>query len=439
MLSPLLFLALSPLAAGGDAPFKIENQTLDNGLRLVMVPYPSPGLIAYWELVRTGSRDEVEKGVTGFAHFFEHMMFRGTKTWPPDKVQDLLKRTGADQNGFTTDDFTCYTFFGGNGALEELVSMEADRFQNLEYTEDTFKTESKAVLGEYNKNASSPRLPLSEKLREAVFKKHTYGHTTLGYLKDIEAMPNDYEYSKSFFKRFYTPDNLTIIAVGDFDPKALTDFVKKYYGPWAAKRDSTKSEAEAPQKKEARIEIPWKTPILPWLSLSFRTPATKYDSAETGVYNVLFELLFGKISPLYNELVLEKQLVDSFNEDSWNHRDPYFFQMIAKVKDQKNVKAVEDRIEKEIAGLAKGKLDPKLLEDVKSNVRYGHLLELQTPDHVADALAWLIAPTGETDALEKLLKSIEKVTVKDVQSFAKKYMKKENRAIVVLAAKGGAK
>src|SRR5688572_3469159 len=183
-------------------PFKISVETLPNGLRLVMVPFPSPGLISYNTMVRVGSRDEVEKGVTGFAHFFEHMMFRGTKNNPPEKVTAYLKKTGADQNGFTTDDFTCYTFFGRNDWLEELVAIEADRFMNLEYTEDAFKTESQAVLGEYNKSASSPELPLEEKLREETFKKHTYGHTTLGYLKDIQDMPKQYEYSRKFFKRF---------------------------------------------------------------------------------------------------------------------------------------------------------------------------------------------------------------------------------------------
>src|SRR5687767_9348773 len=154
---PLLLASIGTLV-----PFQIVSEKLDNGLHLLMVQYPSPGLVSYNTMVRVGSRDEVEKGVTGFAHFFEHMMFRGTPTWTPEKVTDYLKKTGADQNGFTTDDFTAYTFFGRNDWLEELVQMESDRFMNLSYTEDAFKTESQAVLGEYNKSASSPELPLEE-------------------------------------------------------------------------------------------------------------------------------------------------------------------------------------------------------------------------------------------------------------------------------------
>ncbi len=424
------------VANGSTLPFTIQAETLQNGLRVVMVPYPSPGLIAYYQLVRVGSRDEVEQGVTGFAHFFEHMMFRGTKDYPPERVMDFLKKTGADQNGFTTDDFTCYTFFGSNGALEELVKMESDRFQRLEYTEDIFKTESKAVLGEYNKSASDPMLPLEEKLRELVFKNHTYGHTTLGYLRDIQDMPNQYEYSRKFFRRFYTPDNTTIIAVGDFQPKPLLNLIQKYYGRWQSKRDVTKFQDEPAQTKEVRGTLSWKTPTLPILSISWRTPATRYDSPDTAVYNLIYELVFGKISSLYSDLVLDKQMVDSIEDGSWNHRDPYLFHAIVRLKDPKHLATVEARIDEQVAFLEKGKLDPKLLEDVKANVRYSILLRLQTPDRVASALTFSIAPTGQVDGLDKMLRSLEKLSTKDVQAFAKKYLKKSNRSVFVLTSEG---
>jgi zinc protease len=429
-------LMFAPQLASADAlPFKIVTEKLDNGLVVVMAPYASPGLISYNTMVRVGSRDEVEKGVTGFAHFFEHMMFRGTKLHPPATVDAYLKKTGADQNGFTTDDFTGYTFFGRNDWLEELVMMEADRFQNLEYTEDVFKTESQAVLGEYNKSASSPELPLEEKLREEVFKKHTYGHSTLGYLKDIEDMPNQFEYSKKFFKRFYTPDNAILIVTGDFEPAKLMELVKKHYSSWTLKRDTTKITVEPAQKKEIRASIDWKTPTLPMLSLSWRTPATNYDSAETAAYGVLFELLFGKVSPIYTELVLEKQHVETFQDWSWNHRDPYLAHVVARVKDKKNLAAVEARIEKAIADLVAGKVEQKTLDDVKSRVRYGLLLSLDSPDKIAQVLAFTIAPTGQVDGIERYIKSIDKLAVKDVQAFAKKYLTKNNRSVVTLASK----
>lgn len=432
-------LAVTGAANAAQLPFKITTDTLDNGLRVVMVPTASPGLIAYFEVVRAGSRDEVEKGVTGFAHFFEHMMFRGTKAYPPERVAEYVKRTGADQNGFTTDDFTCYTFFGRNDWLEELVQMEADRFQNLEYSVDAFRTESQAILGEYRKGASDPVEQLEEKLREAVFHRHTYGHTTIGYLADVEGMPNQYAYSRVFFQRFYTPDDLTIIVVGDFVPEKLQALVRQYYGRWKGKRATPTVKPEPPQRQEIRRLLPWDAPMLPILSLSWRIPATRYDSADAGASEVLFELLFGKISRLYGDLVLEKQVVEDFQPLGGPHRDPYLFHVLARVKDAKEIPGVEKRIEAEVEALARGKVDAAALEDVKANVRYQTLLELQTPEHIAGALAFSMAPTGEVDGLEKELAAVARVTPNDVQRFAARYLKRMNRSVVVLKTKEAAK
>lgn len=426
-------LTLAPLDAGAaELPFELKTTALDNGMRLVMVPYASPGLIAYYTMVRVGSRDEVEPGVTGFAHFFEHMMFRGTDQHPPERVDALLKKTGADQNGFTTDDFTCYTFFGSNSELEALIAYEADRVQNLKYTEDVFRTEAKAVLGEYNKSASSPYLKLEERLRELTFKTHTYGHTTMGFLKDIEAMPEKYEYSKTFFQRFYTPHNITLIVVGDFDPAKLEALVRQHYGAWTRPKVESAVKAEPPQAKELRDVIPWKTPTLPLLSMSWRTPATDYTKADTAVYNVAFELLFGRISPLYTELVLDQQLVDDFDDWSRNFRDPNVFQVIAKVKDPAKLEQVERRIDRAISDMASGKTAAQLLADVKAHVKYGLLLGLDTPPKIAGMIAFGIAPTGELDGLAKLLAGIERVTLKDVQSFAKSHLVAKKRAVLVV-------
>jgi zinc protease len=425
---------LTTLLIAAVLPFTPQTERLPNGLTLVMVPFPSPGLIAYNTVFRVGSRDETEKGVTGFAHFFEHISFRGTEAYPPDKVQAFLKQTGADQNGYTTDDFTNYTFFGRSNQLEELVRMEADRFQNLNYSEDVFKAEAGAVLGEYNKSASNPHLLLNEKLREKTFATHTYGHTTLGYLKDIEDMPNQYAYSKTFFQRFYTPDNAFVIAVGDFDPAQLSALVKQYYASWSKKRATTATREAPPQKKEIREHLGWKNPTLPILSLSWRTPARNQPSQEGAVQDILFELLFGKLSAVHTELVLDKQLVqESFDEESWPHRDAYLFHVIARLKAPDAAKTVEERVERAIADLAAGKIEPQFLEDVKSNVRYSTVLAPSTPDRVAALLAGAIGATGQVDALERRLLLVSKVSKKDVQAFAKKYLTKANRTVITLS------
>ena len=106
--------------------------------------------------MQTGSRNEVEPGKTGFAHFFEHMMFRGTEKYPPDAYEAILTKAGARQNAYTTDDYTNYHITFAKEDLEKILEIEADRFQNLNYPEEAFRTEARAVLGEYNKNFANP-------------------------------------------------------------------------------------------------------------------------------------------------------------------------------------------------------------------------------------------------------------------------------------------
>jgi zinc protease len=183
------------------------------------VPTGFPNLVSVTIPVQTGSRNEVEPGKSGFAHFFEHMMFRGTKAYPPEKYQDIITKAGARQNAYTSDDLTNYYTTFAKEDLETMLKVEADRFQHLTIREGAFKTESRAVLGEYNKNSANPMQKLFEVQRDAAFSTHTYKHTTMGFLKDIEDMPNQYQYSKVFFDRWYRPERTTIIIAGDVDPK----------------------------------------------------------------------------------------------------------------------------------------------------------------------------------------------------------------------------
>ena len=125
-------------------PFPVHVTVLDNGLRIVAVPFDSPGLVACWTVVRAGSRNEIEPGRSGFAHFFEHMMFRGTEAYPKEKYNAILKELGADHNAFTTDDYTAYHVLAPASGLETILTIESDRFRNLKYTVEDFKKEAGA-------------------------------------------------------------------------------------------------------------------------------------------------------------------------------------------------------------------------------------------------------------------------------------------------------
>ncbi|MCI0517744.1 MAG: insulinase family protein, partial [Woeseiaceae bacterium] len=209
-----------------DMPYLMRD--LDNGLRVIIVRTDYPDIVTLQVPVQTGSRNEIEPGKSGFAHFFEHMMFRGTEKYPADVYGDILKKAGASQNAYTTDDYTNYHITFTKDDLEKMIEIEADRFRNLDYSEEAFRTEALAVKGEYLKNFSNPTSKAYERIRALAFKDHSYSHTTMGFIEDIEAMPDQLEYSKIFFDRWYRPEKSALILVGDLDPEATFELVKTY-------------------------------------------------------------------------------------------------------------------------------------------------------------------------------------------------------------------
>ena len=210
-------------ASGDLFPFEVHEKKLANGLTVLVIPTDHPDIVALQIPVRVGSRNEVEEGRSGFAHFFEHMMFRGTDRFSADAYNEVLKRAGADSNAYTTNDFTNYHTTFSKADLGTVLELEADRFMHLKYAAPAFETEARAVLGEYNKNFADPINQLIENQRDTAFAKHTYKHTTMGFIRDIERMPQMFDYSRTFFDRFYRPERTTVIVAGDVDVRVVVD------------------------------------------------------------------------------------------------------------------------------------------------------------------------------------------------------------------------
>jgi zinc protease len=147
-------------------PYDYKIADLPNGLRVVTVPTDYPNLVALYIVVSTGSRNEIEPGKSGYAHLFEHLMFRGSENYSAEQRDAILKRAGAASNAYTSDDRTVYHEVFSKEDLDEIMKMEADRFLRLKYPEAAYKTETGAVRGEYDKNSSNPISQLYEKLRK---------------------------------------------------------------------------------------------------------------------------------------------------------------------------------------------------------------------------------------------------------------------------------
>ena len=428
----VLALAASTTAAGaapkgpemtGDLlPFKATETTLPNGLRVIVVPTGFPNLVSLQIPVQTGSRNEVEPGKSGFAHFFEHMMFRGTKAYPPAAYQAILTKAGARQNAYTTDDYTNYHTTFAKEDLEKVLEIEADRFQNLLYSEEAFKTESRAVLGEYNKNSANPISKLFEAMRDSAFTTHTYKHTTMGFLRDIEDMPNQFAYSKAFFDRWYRPEYATVIVAGDVDPAKVLPLVEKYWGSWKRGSYSVEIPVEPPPSGPKTVHVPWTTPTLPWVAVSFRGPAFSTTGKDWAALDVLLDLAFGPTSDAYRKLVETEQKVDQLFPYLPSSADPQLLTAGARVKKLEDAAAVRDEILRTFARFRSEPVPARRLADAKANARYGLVRSLDNTDAIAGTLARFVRFRREYGTLNEIFRVYATLTPEDLRAAAEKYV-----------------
>jgi zinc protease len=425
--------ALSQEAAiGGLIPYDTHAETLDNGLTVIVMPMAETGLIAYWSIVRTGSRDEYEPGHSGFAHFFEHMMFRGTESYPSDVYNQILTAIGADANAYTTDDLTAYHISIAAEDLEQVMQLESDRFQNLSYTEPDFKTEAGAVYGEYRKNRTNPIFVLYEATIAEAFAEHTYGHTTMGYEEDIEAMPTMFDYSQSFFSRYYRPDNTILFIAGGIEVAPTMELVNTYYGDWEPGYVVPAITSEPAQENERRIDVSYNGRTLPILILAYKSDAFDPANRNRVAADLLIELAFGSTSDIYKRLVIDEQVVEFLASDAGLNRDPGLILLYTRVKDPDKVNYVRAAMDETIAEYRGSLPDVQRLAALKSRLRYGFLMDLETPDDVAGSLARHIAISGGLTGIEALYAAYETISPEDIRTAARYYLGEDTRVVAVL-------
>ncbi|HEX8287689.1 MAG TPA: pitrilysin family protein [Pyrinomonadaceae bacterium] len=440
----ILFFGVSLTQTSAQArkvfPYQYTVQDLPNGLRVVAVPTDYKNLVSLYTVVGAGSRNEVEPKKSGYAHFFEHLMFRGSENFPPGSFDEVMKKAGASSNAYTSDDRTVYHATFAKEDLDEIMRLEADRFQRLKFSEEQFKTEAGAVLGEYNKNSASPTFKMYEVLRETAFKNHTYSHTTMGYLEDIKDYPNQYEYAWQFFNRFYRPENTTIVIVGDIKTPEVMQMVKKYWGDWKAGDYKQQIPVEPVQKEARSKHVEWASQTLPYVAVAYRAPAFSETEKDKAALDLLAAIAFGENSDIYQKLVLQEQKAVWVSPDFENHIDPELFSVWAQIKDTKDVNYVRDEIIKTFNKYTKELIPQKQLNDTRMRQRYSFAMAMNSNDAIAGTLARYVALRRSPETIDKAFAMYDSITPEDLRSAAEKYFKPTNQTVVTLATKnGGAK
>ncbi len=256
-------------------------------------------------------------------------------------------------------------------------------------------------------------------MRDHAYTTHTYKHTTMGFLRDIEDMPNQFAYSRLFFDRWYRPEYTSLIVAGDVAAGDVLPLVEKYWGEWRRGTYRANVPLDPPPSGPVYAHVPWETPTLPWVTTSFRGPAFNATSRAFAATDLMIDLWFGRTSALYRRLVDDEQVVDTLFAYNPGNVDPGLITIAARVKRRDDVVAVRDAILETVRGARDAHVTARRLADAKAHQRYGFVRELDDTETIAATLARFVHYARTTQTLEDLFATNSLVTPREVRDAAR--------------------
>lgn len=435
----LLFLfSISTQAKDGlsDLRFEVEKYQLPNGLTVLLHEDHSVPLVSYHTWFRVGSKDE-ELGYTGIAHLFEHMMFKGTQKYSNKEYEQILRQNGANNNAFTSRDYTGYYVNGPSSKLEMFMDLEADRIEHLNLTQANLSSEREVVKEERRFRVENRIMGLlMERINDVVYKVHSYRWPVIGYMKDLENIT--VEKAQSFYKTFYSPNNAVLVIAGDFNSSKVKKLVEKYYGQMKAQDIKRPKISPEPAQKTSREETLYKDIQNDYLSISFLAPNAL--SLELAPLELASHILGeGNSSRLYSKLVYKMEIATSVMTYVMANQDSSVFQVIVALKPQKT-KAEADRllaeakkvIYAELFNLRSKPVTTDEVSKVQNQVAKSFVDSLKTVDGKAYAMASNEIVVGSYEKLFTDLENYMRVKPVDIKTVSEKYLK-TNQANVVVA------
>lgn len=444
--APTAAQATVTIPAGRVLPLELAVDRLANGLTVVVVPVAVPSLVAVQTWMAVGSRQEVVRGTTGYAHFFEHLMFHGSRELPGDKRAAMLLSLGVDENAWTSSDRTCYHLQAPADALAQLLWIESDRFKNLELDQLGVRREAGAVLGEWRRAQSDPERALDAALYAAAFGQHAYNHPTIGLESDVLAMPDGLPTALGFRQLWYRPEHTTLVIAGDVDPAATLDLARATYETWTMPPVAAPPlPVEPVQAGQRTAGVIWTAgPANSWLAMGWKVPAFAPDTRDGAAMRVLVELLAGDVSPLYRQVVEDEQLAWSMAAPDPRSVDPGLLTMRVELRDR----AAGDRVDALIRAAVEQIVRPpdtdaadalrRRVLAVRQQLRHGDVLELGDPASWAATVGWYTSFRGDPLDFERHLAALAAVELADVQRFAATWLVDSGRTLVRLESVAGA-
>jgi zinc protease len=407
---------------------KFTDRTLPNGLRVLSAPDPSSPTVAIQVWYHVGSKDDPPNR-SGFAHLFEHIMFKSTKNMKSEMMDRLTEDVGGFNNAFTNDDVTVYFEVVPANYLETLIWAEADRLSGLNVDDANFKSERDVVKEEFRQSVLAPPYGMAFYLLQAKsFAEHPYKRPTIGSIEDLDAA--SLKDVQEFHSTYYRPDNATLVVVGDFDQKQLDTWIDKYFGPIAkpSKPLPRVTVKEPPRKAEMRFTEYGKND-LPAVGFTYLT--AKMADPDTDALRVAEAILSaGDSSRLYHSLVYTQQMAAEIVGDTNSLEDAGLFILGAILSEGKKPEDVEKALLAEIKKLQDAPVPAAELEKAKNQLITNQLRERETSNGKALALGEAAVLLGDPARVNTDLARLQAVTAADVQRVMKKYFTDANRFVL---------
>ena len=410
-------------------PIKFRERTLTNGMRVLSAEDHSSPTVAIQVWYHVGSKDDPERR-SGFAHLFEHLMFKATKNMKSEMMDRLTEDVGGFNNAFTNPDVTVYFEVVPSNYLETLLWAEADRLSGLTVDEPNFKSERSVVQEEFRQRVLAPPYGMLEYLIEQEsFKTHTYKRSTIGSIEDLEAA--SIADVRAFHKTYYRPDNATLVVVGDFDPRQFDAWVNKYFTP--IPRPSIPlprvTLREPERTAERRITHYAANVPLPAVAFTYLTPPQK--SADSEPLEVAATILSqGESSRLYQSLIYEQQIAQSADASPDLREDAGLFYFLVVVAGEKKPEDAERALLAEIKKLQDAAPTAGELDKAKNQLVTNELRQRETSNGKALALGLSAVLLGDPNRVNTDLAKLQAVTAADVQRVVKKYFTDANRLVI---------
>jgi zinc protease len=411
-----------------EVPFgetlRLRRYKLGNGLTVLVLPDRSAPVVSYHTWFRVGSRHE-EKGKTGLAHLFEHLMFNETENLPAGEFDRILESAGGETNAATWTDWTFYFENLPKKHLELAIRLEADRMANLVLRDPQVRSEKEVVANERRFRVDDDvEGAVNELLYAKAYRKHAYHWPTIGWMRDIQRFT--IEDCQQFYRTYYAPNNAIVVVVGDIDETQTLEWIQHYYGELKSAPIPQEQIPAEPAQRRERVQTVRQPTQTEKLQLGYHVP--QFDHPDWSVLTVVNEILSGgRSSRLYQRLVNETEVASEARATLTPFEHPGLFEVWVSARPKHGAEEALALVDEELDRLGQEPPRDEELEKAKNRLELGFLHGMETASGKAEQIGFYETVVGDPGKIFDRLEEYRRVSAEDVRRAARTYFDRRRR------------